>query len=139
MNKICIIGRLTKDVEIKKTTSGVSTLSNIVAVKRDFKNVNGEYEADFINIVAWRNTAEFLCKYAKKGSLVGLEGRIQTRNYENTEGQKVYVTEMLVEQVELLEKKQEKTNTEIINDVMQDNDPFADFGQAVDINDSFLD
>ena len=90
MNRVCLIGRLTKDTELRATPNGTYTTSNTIAVNRNFKNANGEYDADFINIVAWRNTAEFLCKYAKKGSLVGCEGRIQTRTYEDTDGKKTF-------------------------------------------------
>lgn len=139
MNRVCLIGRLTKNTELRATPNGTYTTSNTIAVNRNFKNANGEYDADFINIVAWRNTAEFLCKYAKKGSLVGCDGRIQTRTYEDTDGKKVYVTEVLVEQVDLLEKKQEnrETNTETKQEPV--NDPFADFGETVQLDDNFLD
>jgi single-strand DNA-binding protein len=140
MNKLLLVGRLTKETELKVTPNGAFATSNTIAVNRNFKNNNGEYEADFINIVAWRNTAEFLCKYANKGSLVGLEGRLQTRNYQNNEGQKVYVTEMLVEQVELLGAKKEE-NTQNNQNIVQnvEEDPFAAFGEQVNIEDNFLD
>jgi single-strand DNA-binding protein len=140
MNKLLLVGRLTKETELKVTPNGAFTTSNTIAVNRNFKNNNGEYETDFINIVAWRNTAEFLCKYANKGSLVGLEGRLQTRNYQNNEGQKVYVTEMLVEQVELLGAKKEE-NTQNNQNIVQnvEEDPFAAFGEQVNIEDNFLD
>ena len=139
MNRVCLIGRLTKDTELRATPNGTYTTSNTIAVNRNFKNANGEYDADFINIVAWRNTAEFLCKYAKKGSLVGCEGRIQTRTYEDTDGKKVYVTEVLVEQVDLLEKKQENRETNVETKQEPVNDPFADFGETVQLDDNFLD
>lgn len=139
MNRVCLIGRLTKDTELRATPNGTYTTSNTIAVNRNFKNANGEYDADFINIVAWRNTAEFLCKYAKKGSLVGCEGRIQTRTYEDTDGKKVYVTEVLVEQVDLLEKKQENRETNAETKQEPVNDPFADFGETVQLDDNFLD
>jgi len=135
MNRVGLIGRLTKDTELRATPSGVYTTSNTIAVRRNIKNANGEYDSDFINIIAWRNTAEFICKYAKKGSLVGLEGRIQTRNYENTQGQKVYVTEVLVEQVELLEKKQEDTTAPAEE---KPADPYSDFGQGITIEEEDL-
>ena len=130
MNKTCLIGRLCKDVLLNTTPSGVYTTSNVVAVTRQFKNASGEYESDFINIAAWRKTAEYICKYAKKGSQLGIEGRIQTRSYDNTQGQKVYVTEVVVEQVKLLDKKE----TAEKND-----DPFASFGDSVEIDENFLD
>lgn len=139
MNKVCLIGRICQDVVLKSTPSGVYTTSNTLAVTRQFKNANGEYESDFINIVAWRNTAEFICKYIKKGNLIGIEGRIQTRSYENTQGQKVYVTEILVEQVELLEKKNNEKQEKPQSDTQPQNDPFADFGESVTLDDNFLD
>ena len=110
MNKVIMIGRLTKDPELKTTTSGVSITSFTVAVNRRFKNADGNYDADFINCVAWRQQAEFICKHFGKGSLIGLEGSIQTRNYDNKDGQKVYVTEVAVDGVEFVGGKQPSKN-----------------------------
>lgn len=143
MNRICLIGRLTKDTELRATPNGVYTTSNSLAVKRSFKNDKGEYESDFINIIAWRNTAEYICKYATKGSLVGVEGKLQTRTFDNKEGQKVYVTEVVVENVDLLDtrKKESETqeNTQPITEEPEFNDPFAEYGETVQIDDRFLD
>lgn len=99
MNKSILIGRLTRTPELKTTTSGVDVCSFTVAVNRRFKNADGEYEADFINCVAWRGQADFLCKYFSKGDMIGLVGTIQTRNYEKEDGQKVFITEVVVEEV----------------------------------------
>lgn len=99
MNNVSLIGRLTKDVEIKNTTKGDSVGSFTLAVNRNFTNQSGEREADFINCVIWKKQAEALAKYTQKGSQVGIEGRIQTRNYENQQGTRVYVTEIIVSQV----------------------------------------
>ncbi|MBQ7900970.1 MAG: single-stranded DNA-binding protein [Clostridia bacterium] len=101
MNKVQLVGRLTRDPELKTTGNGVSVCSFTVAVNRKYKNADGEYEADFINCVAWRQSAEFLCKYFYKGSMIGVVGSIQTRNYEK-DGQRVYITEVSVDEVEPL-------------------------------------
>lgn len=136
MNRVCLTGRLTKEVELRATPSGVYTTSNTIAVNRNFKNSDGKYDTDFINIIAWRNTAQFLGNYAKKGSLIGIDGKIQTRNYENQDGQKIYVTEVLVEQVDLLESKKQESETPKEE---PQNDPFAEYGETVSIDDNFLD
>lgn len=105
MNKVQLVGRLTRDPELRTTASGVSVCSFTVAVNRRFKNPQGEYEADFINCVAWRQSAELLAKFFTKGRMVGLVGSIQTRNYDNKDGQKVYVTEVSVEEVHFVESR----------------------------------
>lgn len=103
INKVVLVGRLTKDIEVRKTQSGLSVTSFTVACNR--RSTNGGNEADFINCTAWRQAADFLGNYATKGALVGVEGRISTRNYTNNAGQKVYVTEVVCDQVQLLESK----------------------------------
>lgn len=105
MNNVNLIGRLTKAPELKQTAGNTSVLTGTLAVNRAFKNQNGEREADFINIVAWRQTAEIIARYCGKGSQIGITGHIQTRNYENQQGQRVYVTEVVAEHVELLGSK----------------------------------
>lgn len=105
MNNANLIGRLTKAPELKQTASNTSVLTGTLAVNRTFKNQNGEREADFINIVAWRQTADIIAQYCGKGSQIGVTGRIQTRNYENQQGQRVYVTEVVAEHVDLLDSK----------------------------------
>lgn len=107
INNVTLIGRLTKDIELKYTSSGLAVAQFTLAVTRDFTSQNGEKETDFINCVMWRKSAETLANYAKKGSLIGVVGRIQTRNYENNQGQKVYVTEVVAERFNFLEKKAE--------------------------------
>lgn len=104
MNKVQLVGRLTRDPELRTTANGVSVCSFTVAVNRRFRNAQGEYEADFINCVAWRQSAELLAKYFAKGRMVGLVGSIQTRNYEK-DGQKVYVTEVSVDEVHFVESR----------------------------------
>ena len=105
MNSICLVGRLTKDVELRYTPSNVAVATFTLAVNRTFKNENGDREADFINCVMWRQQAENLANWAKKGALIGITGRIQTRSYDNQQGQRVYVTEVVAETFQLLESK----------------------------------
>ena len=105
MNNVSLVGRLTKDVELKQTGSNTAVATGTLAVNRQFKNANGEKEVDFINIVAWRKTAEILSSYASKGSQIGITGRIQTRSYEGNDGKRVYVTEVVAESVALLDSK----------------------------------
>lgn len=104
MNKVVLVGRLTKDVELRTTPQGVSVCSFSIAVNRRFKNANGEYEADFINCVAWRQTAEFLSKYFSKGRMVGISGSIQTRSWEK-DGERRYATEVLAEEAYFVDSK----------------------------------
>lgn len=105
MNSVQLIGRLTKDVDLRQTQSGNSVGAFTLAVDRNFTNQQGEREADFIRCVAWRKTAEILAQYTHKGARVGVEGRIQTRNYDDPQGNRVYVTEVVVDQVHLLESR----------------------------------
>lgn len=105
INNVVLVGRLTKDPDLKYTANGQAAASFTLAVNRSFKNANGDREADFINCVIWRKSAETLANYARKGTLLGVTGRIQTRNYENQQGQRVYVTEVVAENFQLLESK----------------------------------
>lgn len=104
MNVVNLIGRLVKEADIRRTQSGGQVATFTLAVSRRSKQ-DGQPDADFINCVAWNKTAEILDKYTKKGSQIGVEGRIQTRNYENQQGQRVYVTEVIVNGVQLLDPK----------------------------------
>lgn len=109
MNKSLLIGRITKDPELKTTPSGVSVCNFTLAVNRRFKNADGEYETDFISCVAWRNQAELICKYFEKGSQIGIVGNIQTRNYEK-DGHRIYITEVAVDEIDFVgSKKQEQS------------------------------
>lgn len=105
LNNVSLVGRLTKDVELRYTPSNVAVATFTLAVNRTFKNENGDREADFINCVMWRQQAENLANWAKKGALIGITGRIQTRSYDNQQGQRVYVTEIVAEQFQLLESR----------------------------------
>ena len=110
MNKAILVGRLTKDPELKTTASGVSVCSFTIAVNRRFKNSEGGYDADFISCVAWRQQAEFISKYFSKGRMVGICGSIQTRNYEREDGQRVYVTEVVADEVSFVDSKSQSDN-----------------------------
>ena len=105
INRVILVGRLTKDPEYRQTQSGVSTATFTLAVNRTFKNKNGEREADFINVVVFRQQANNVSKYLSKGSLAGVDGRIQSRNYENKEGQRVFVTEVVADSVQFMDSK----------------------------------
>ena len=105
LNNVSLVGRLTKDAELRYTPSNVAVATFTLAVNRTFKNENGDREADFINCVMWRQQAENLASWAKKGALIGITGRIQTRSYDNQQGQRVYVTEVVAEQFQLLESR----------------------------------
>ena len=113
MNKVILKGNVCKDIELKTTTNGLEIVSFTLAVSRNFKNKEGKYDADFINCISYKQTATFISKYFHKGSKMLLEGKIQTRNYDNKDGNKVYVTEVIVEQVELIDKKEETNDIEV--------------------------
>lgn len=141
MNKVVLIGRLTKDPELRYTASNVAAASFTLAVNRTFQNQNGVREADFINIVMWRKQAETAKKYLSKGSLIAVEGRIQTRNYDGADGKKVYVTEVVADNFEFLESKgQRSANSDI--EFNQDvptadvsDEPYIDFGDSIELSD----
>ena len=105
MNRVVLVGRLTKDPDLRYTPTGVPVATFTLAVNRTFSNQQGEREADFINIVVWRKPAENAAKFLKKGNIAGVDGRIQTRNYEDQDGKRVYVTEVVAESVQFLEPK----------------------------------
>jgi single-strand DNA-binding protein len=105
INSVVLVGRLTKDVELRYTPNGVPVATFTLAVGRTFSGPNGEKETDFLSIVVFRKQAENTANFLKKGSLAGVTGRIQTRNYDNQEGKKVYVTEIVAESVQFLEPK----------------------------------
>ncbi|QHJ77604.1 MAG: hypothetical protein [Bacteriophage sp.] len=149
INRVVLTGRLTRDLELKTTQSGLSVASFTIAVNRQFKNSNGNREADFINCVIWKKSAENLCKYTHKGSLIGIDGRLQTRSYDNKEGQRVYITEVVVDSFSLLESKNENQTNNAGNtgngysnnsnaNTAAEPDPFADGGDTLDISDDDL-
>ncbi|RXJ02827.1 single-stranded DNA-binding protein [Anaerobacillus alkaliphilus] len=105
LNRVVLVGRLTRDPELKYTPNGIAVASITLAVNRPFSNQQGNREADFINVVIWRKQAENVANYLRKGSLAGIDGRLQTRNYENNEGKKVFITEVVADTVQFLETK----------------------------------
>ncbi|RYL90876.1 single-stranded DNA-binding protein [Sporolactobacillus sp. THM7-4] len=105
INRVVLVGRLTKNPELRYTPNGVAVTSFTIAVNRPFTNQQGDREADFIPVVVWRRQAENAANFLTKGSLAGVDGRIQTRNYENSEGRRVYVTEVVADSVQFLEPK----------------------------------
>lgn len=152
INNTTLVGRLVKDVDLRYTSNGTATGTFTLAVNRNFKNAAGEIEADFINCVIWRKAAENFANFTRRGSLVGITGRIQTRNYENKEGQRVYVTEVVADNFTLLEPKQttehrprestrerqqeQKRNN--FNDFNNTPDPFGSHGEPYDVSDDSL-
>ena len=165
MNKAILIGRLTRDPELRYTSSNRAVCQFTVAIDRPFTNqASGQREADFINVVAWDKTGENVGKYMTKGRLIAVEGRIQTRNYENNEGRRVYVTEVIANNVQFLESRNaQNTNNNSINSMPEppmektpydfandnekneveqtmdtENHPFASFGEQIEISDNDL-
>ncbi|MCF6161879.1 single-stranded DNA-binding protein [Furfurilactobacillus milii] len=143
INRGVLTGRLTKNPEVRYTQSGAANATFTLAVNRPFTNQQGEHEADFINCVIWRKAAETFANFTHKGSLVGVEGRIQTRNYENQQGAHVYVTELVVENFSFLEP-----NPNSVNRTQQNNNRGAQSqrptnnvygGKQPDINDEAID
>jgi single-strand DNA-binding protein len=144
MNRVVLIGRLTKDPEMRYTTNGIAVTMFTLAVNRPFANQEGERQADFINIVTWQKLADLCATYLRKGRQVGVEGRLQTRSYENQEGRKVYVTEVVADRAYFLEKAEETRtgNQQPSHDPFAPGDPFADpfagSGKPINITDDDL-
>ena len=108
LNSVCLVGRMTRDAELRYTPSNQAVATFSLAVNRNFKSQNGEREADFINCVIWRQNAENLANWAKKGVLIAITGQIRTRNYESQQGQRVYVTEVVADNLQLLESRKDR-------------------------------
>lgn len=126
MNRVILIGRLTRNPELRYTPAGVAVTTFTLAVDRAFKN-DGKREADFINIVVWRQLAETVASYLKKGRLTAVQGAIQVRNYDNNEGKRVYVTEIVADDVKFLDSGNNENK-----------DPFIDDGKPIEISDDDL-
>ncbi|ESA46701.1 single-stranded DNA-binding protein [Streptococcus pyogenes] len=138
INNVVLVGRMTKDAELRYTASQVAVATFTLAVNRRFKEQNGEREADFINCVIWRQSAENLANWAKKGALIGVTGRIQTRNYENQQEQRVYVTEVVAESFQMLESRNSQQQSGQDNSSQNDNSqPFGN-SNPMDISDDDL-
>ena len=119
INNVVLVGRLTRDPELRFTSNGSAVATFNLAVNRNFTNQSGEREADFVNCVIWRKPAVALANYAKKGTLLGVVGRIQTRNYENQQGQRVYVTEVVADSVQFLETRAQRERAQQNAPMMQ--------------------
>ena len=122
MNSVNLVGRLTRDPEMRTTDSGISIASFSIAVNRQFKNKDGEYEADFINCVAFKHTADFIQKYFSKGQFIGITGRIQTRKWQDNDGKTRYATEVIVENATFTSGKSETNNTAQFEEVTEPDD-----------------
>ncbi|TLQ07592.1 single-stranded DNA-binding protein [Marinilactibacillus psychrotolerans] len=142
INNVVLTGRLTAEPELKYTGSGTAVISFNLAVDRIFKNAQGERETDFVNCVAWRKTAELIANNLRKGSLFGVVGRIQTRNYTNNDGKKVYVTEVVCESVQFLESKNSNQHSDNNQNSRKspdfDEDPFEKNDDPITIDDDSL-
>ena len=163
MNRVVLVGRLTAKPELRYTSSNVPYARFSIAVNRTFANAQGERQADFINVIIWRKQAENVCNFLDKGSLVSLEGRLQSGSYDDKDGNKRYTLEVVADSVQFLESRaqrqaasqstvvapapsepspydyQDNSVSNYTNDVNVSTDPFSDFGDSVAIDDSFLD
>ncbi|HLU23652.1 single-stranded DNA-binding protein [Lederbergia graminis] len=166
MNRVVLVGRLTKDPDLRYTPNGVAVATFTLAVNRTYTNQQGEREADFINCVIWRRPAENVANFLKKGSLAGVDGRIQTRNFEGQDGKRVYITEVVADSVQFLEPRnassqgrandfggnpfgddqrsqgqsygQNQNQRNNQNFTRTNEDPFSNDGQPIDISDDDL-
>ncbi len=146
INRVVLVGRLTRDPEPRHTKSGVAVTRFTLAVNRNYTNQQGEREADFINITTWRGLAENVAKYTRKGALVGVEGRLQVTTYENQEGKTVWSTEVVADDVRFLESKNSRAgdsdfvgnNTGYNQNRISNEDPFASAGKPIDLSDDDL-
>ncbi|WP_186576877.1 single-stranded DNA-binding protein [Aquibacillus kalidii] len=159
LNRVVLVGRLTRDPDLRYTPNGVAVANFTLAVNRPFSNQQGDREADFINCVIWRRPAENLANFMSKGSMVGVDGRIQTRSFEGQDGKRVFITEVVADSVQFLETKgnsssqgggqgsqgfrpnqnQSNNNNNNNNDYRpNEEDPFRDNGEPIDISDDDL-
>ncbi|MCP3032181.1 single-stranded DNA-binding protein [Halobacillus sp. A1] len=158
LNRVVLVGRLTRDPDLRYTPNGVAVANFTIAVNRPFSNNSGDRDADFINCVVWRRAAENLANFMNKGSLVGVDGRLQSRSFDNQEGKRVFVTEVVADSVQFMESKggssqqggggsqqgyqpnqnQQPNNPNQNNNNNRNDDPFADKGEPIDISDDDL-
>jgi len=141
MNRVILVGRITKDPEIRYTSSNVPVCQFTLAVNRKYQNASGERQADFINCVAWRNSAELLGKYVKKGAQLGVEGQIQVRTYEDNGGVKRYATEVICDSITFLESKSSREGSSYsgYSDIEQYDIPRQKSSQSQEAKDPFED
>lgn len=143
INRVVLVGRLAQDPELRYTPNGVAVTNFTLAVNRRFTNQQGEREADFINIVTWRQLAETCANYLKKGRLVGVDGRLQIRSFENNEGRRIKMAEVVADTVQFLEPASRRSGTAGEREPFgksrnEMDDPFADDGKPIDISDDDL-
>ena len=150
MNRVTLVGRLTAKPELRYTASNLPYARFSIAVNRNFRNNEGQAEADFINIIVWRKQAENVCNFLDKGRLVSVDGRLQTGSYTDKDGNRRYTTDVVADSVQFLESKSSRGESapsagpspydyQDAPSVDVSNDPFADFGDSVSIDDNFLD
>jgi len=146
LNRTILVGRLVKDPELKYTPNGIAVSTFTLAVNRTFSNQSGEREADYINCVVWRKPAENVANFLKKGSLAGVDGRLQSRSYEGQDGKRVYVTEVVADSVQFLDTRNKEQGQgqhaperpQTPGGTPSNTDPFANVGQPIEIDDSDL-
>lgn len=138
INRIVLIGRLTRDPELRYTPNGVAVTTFTLAVDRPFTNQQGNREADFIRIVTWRQLAELCANYLKKGRLAGVDGRLQVRSFDNNEGRRVTISEVVADNVRFLEPAGSRQQNDAPRDSANMDDPFAQDGDTIDISDDDL-
>ena len=138
MNSVNLIGRLTNKHTFGYTTGNIAYARFTIAVNRNFKNANGERQADFINCIAYRKTAELINQYTDKGDMLGVEGRIQTGSYTASDGSKKYTTDVVIENIYFLKSKEKPAHEQVSEQVEKQTDIFAEFGENVEIDDNFL-
>lgn len=151
MNKAMLVGRLTAKPELRYTSANLPFARFTVAINRTYTTRDGQRETDFISVIVWRKQAENVCNFLDKGSLVSVEGRIQTGSYDDKDGNKRYTMDVVADSVQFLESKSQRDSRgttssdspspydyQNTNDISVDEDPFADFGDSVSIDDNFL-
>ncbi|GAA5416217.1 single-stranded DNA-binding protein A [Paraliobacillus ryukyuensis] len=138
MNRVVLVGRLTKDPNLRYTPNGIAVANFTIAVNRPFSSQQGNHEADFVNCVIWRRPAENLANFMNKGNLIGVDGRIQTRNFEGQDGKMVFVTEVLAGSVQFLESKNKISSSNQDDKKTGDNNPLVEQGEPIDISDDDL-
>ena len=137
MNKVILIGRLTKDPELRYTSNNIAVATFTIAVNREYANQNGEREADFINIQVWKKQAENCNKYLTKGSKVAIDGRIQTRNYEDQNGNRRYLTEVIADSIQFLDTRKNDNQTATQNDTKAPNNEFENMSVKTEVQQQF--
>lgn len=137
MNKVILIGRLTKDPELRYTSNNIAVVTFTIAINREYANQNGEREADFINIQVWKKQAENCKNYLTKGSKVAIDGRIQTRNYEDQNGNRRYLTEVIADSIQFLDTRKNDNQTATQNDTQAPNNEFENMSVKTEMQQQF--